>query len=66
MRFLMIIGGSVSLAVGTLGIFLPGLPTTVFVLIAAWLFVRSSPQLPAAPRAAARKQTLRPLPSRLV
>lgn len=35
----------VSLATGVVGIFVPGLPTTVFVLIAAWAAARSSPRL---------------------
>lgn len=34
-----------SLATGIVGIFVPGLPTTVFVLIAAWAAARSSPRL---------------------
>ena len=34
-----------SLATGIVGIFVPGLPTTVFVLIAAWAASRSSPRL---------------------
>ena len=37
--------GLVSLALGYVGIFVPGLPTTVFVLIAVVAFARSSPRL---------------------
>lgn len=32
------------LALGIVGIFVPGLPTTVFVLMAAWAAARSSPR----------------------
>lgn len=34
-----------SLGMGIIGVFVPGLPTTVFVLIAAWAAARSSPKL---------------------
>ena len=34
-----------SLGVGIAGIFLPGLPTTVFILIAAWAAARGSERL---------------------
>ena len=34
-----------SLAVGIVGIFVPGLPTTVFILIAAWAATRGSQRL---------------------
>lgn len=33
------------LALGIIGVFVPGLPTTVFILMAAWAAARSSPRL---------------------
>jgi uncharacterized membrane protein YbaN (DUF454 family) len=36
-----------SVALGIVGVFVPGLPTTVFVIAAAYLFARSSPTLEA-------------------
>jgi uncharacterized membrane protein YbaN (DUF454 family) len=37
--------GLVAVAVGAIGIVVPGLPTTVFFIVAAWCFSRSSPRL---------------------
>ena len=45
MRILYIVLGSISLVLGTLGIFLPILPTTPFYLLTAWLYMRGSEKL---------------------
>ena len=44
-NILYIISGSISLALGTLGIFLPLLPTTPFYLLTAWLYMKGSEKL---------------------
>ncbi|MDP1874462.1 YbaN family protein [Phenylobacterium sp.] len=37
--------GLVAVGLGTLGVFLPLLPTTIFLIIAAWAFGKSAPKL---------------------
>ncbi|MFA6440662.1 MAG: YbaN family protein [Bacteriovoracaceae bacterium] len=44
-RWSLLFAGTVFVGIGILGIFLPLLPTTVFFLIAAWCYARSSHRL---------------------
>ena len=41
-RYLLVAGGTLAVAVGIIGIFLPLLPTTPFLLLAAFLYARGS------------------------
>lgn len=43
-RWSWMLAGFVAVAIGSVGIVVPGLPTTVFFVIAAWCFGRSSPR----------------------
>lgn len=44
MRLVWFAGGWLAVALGGVGIVVPGLPTTVFFIIAAWCFNKSSPR----------------------
>lgn len=44
-RWLFALLGIVSVAVGFVGVFVPGLPTTIFLIVASYLFTRSCPWL---------------------
>jgi uncharacterized membrane protein YbaN (DUF454 family) len=44
MRWVWFVGGWMAVALGGIGIVVPGLPTTVFFIIAAWCFSKSSPR----------------------
>ena len=44
-KILYIVLGSVMLAIGAVGVVVPGLPTTIFLILAAYFFTHSSPRL---------------------
>lgn len=44
-RWLFLLAGLVSVAVGFIGVIVPGLPTTVFLILASYCFTRSCPWL---------------------
>ena len=44
-KYLFIILGTILLGLGLLGVITPGLPTTPFIMLTAYLYMRSSPRL---------------------
>jgi len=44
-KILWIVLGTLSLVIGAIGIVVPGLPTTAFLLLTAWLYLKSSDRL---------------------
>ena len=46
-RVFFIVAGCIAVTLGTIGVVVPGLPTTPLVLLASWCFYKSSPRLQA-------------------
>ena len=46
-RIILIAAGCIAVILGTIGVVVPGLPTTPLVLLASWCFYKSSPRLQA-------------------
>ena len=44
-RLLWVLLGSISVGMGVIGIFVPGWPTTIFLIIASYFYIRSSDKL---------------------
>ena len=44
-RWILAVLGTICVALGAVGVILPGLPTTIFLIIACWCFTRSCPWL---------------------
>tara|TARA_B100001013_G_scaffold110853_1_gene63597 strand:+ start:43 stop:438 length:396 start_codon:yes stop_codon:yes gene_type:complete len=44
-RLLWVLLGSISVGMGVVGIFVPGWPTTIFLIIASYFYIRSSDKL---------------------
>ncbi len=44
-RLLWVLLGSISVGMGVIGIFVPGWPTTIFLIVASYFYIRSSEKL---------------------
>ncbi|MEO6696277.1 MAG: YbaN family protein, partial [Ignavibacteria bacterium] len=45
LRWVLLITGTILMGIGILGMFLPLLPTTIFFILAAWCYARSSEKI---------------------